>query len=97
MEFTYAIITEKTVDIDFRNIYNIQINDYFHSRFDFNQNDIESAKDYLSDDFGDNIEYYLNRIGLIDFNDCDNENVSDSIWREYNDWLDDNYNPSDFE
>lgn len=97
MKFYYSISIDKDVDIDFKDIYNIQIDDYFHSHFDFNQNDIESAKDYLSDDFGDNIEYYLHRIGLVDYNDCDNESISDCIWQEYSDWLDDNYNPSDFE
>lgn len=97
MEFYYTITEDKTVDIDFKDIYNIQIDDFLHSRCDFDPEDIELVKGYLSDDFGEDIEYYLHRIGLIDYNNCDNEEVSDCIWQEYRDWLDDNYNPSDFE
>ena len=94
MKFCYTVCLDKGVDIDLRDIYNIQIDDFFHSRFDFNQ---KSAKDYLSDDFGDNVDYYLHRIGLDDFEGCNNEEVSDYIWQEYSNWLDNNYNPSDFE
>lgn len=95
MEFYYRVTEDKTVDIDFKDIYNIQIDDFLNDRY-FDPEDIELAKGYLSDDFGDNIEYYLHRIGLIDFNDCDNESVSDCIWQEYENWLDNNYNPNDF-
>lgn len=95
MEFYYTVTEEKTVDIDFKDIYNIQIDDFLNNRY-FDPEDIELAKCCLSDDFGDNIEYYLHGIGLIDFNDCDNESVSDCIWQEYGNWLDDNYNPNDF-
>ena len=96
MEFYYTVSEEKMANIDFKDIYNIQISDFLDDRY-FDPKDIELAKGCLSDDFGDNIENYLHRIGLVDYNDCDNESISDCIWQEYSNWLDDNYNPSDFE
>ena len=95
MKFYYSVSIDKDVDIDLRDIYNIQINEFKEESY-FDPKDIEFAKGWLSDNFGDNIEYYLHQIGLDDFNDCDNESVSDYIWQEYDKWLDDNYNPFDF-
>lgn len=95
MKFCYTVCIDKDVDIDFRDIYNIQINEFKKESY-FDPKD-EYAIDWLSDNFVDNIDYYLHRIGLCDFNSCNNEEVSDYIWQEYSDWLDNNYNPSNFE
>lgn len=96
MEFYYTVSEEKMANIDFKDIYNIQIDDLLNNCY-FDSENIELAKGCLSDGFGDNIDYYLHRIGLADYNDCDNESVSDCIWQEYENWLNDNYNPNDFE
>lgn len=95
MEFYYTVSEEKMANIDFKDIYNIQISDFLDDRY-FDPKDIELAKGYLFDDFGDNTEDYLYRIGLDDFNECNNEGLLDIIWQEYGKWLDDNYNPADF-
>lgn len=93
MEFSYTILEEKTIDINFEDIYLMQ-----HALFFGNENfkDIDLTEDLLCDDFGDNIEYYLHKLGFIDFDESENEEISDVIWREYSNWLDNNYNPSDF-
>lgn len=92
MKFCYTVCID--VDIDLRDIYNIQINEFKKESY-FDPKD-EYAIGWLSDNFVDNIDYYLHRIGLDDFDCCNNEEVSDCIWQEYSDWLDDNYNSSDF-
>ena len=95
MEFSYTILAEKTVDINFEDVYRMQRICFFSDE-NFNNKDIDLAKSLLCDDFGDNLEYYLHKLGFIDFDECENEYVSDIIWREYEKWLDDNYNPADF-
>jgi hypothetical protein len=89
MEFTYTIFEEKTVDINFEDIYLMQ-----HALFFDNLKDIDL--DFLYNNFGDNLEYYLHKLGFIDFIEEENEYESDVICKEYGYWLDDNYNPSDF-
>lgn len=89
MEFTYIIFEEKTVDINFEDIYLMQ-----HALFFDYLKDIDL--DFLYNDFEDNLEYYLHKLGFIDFIEEENEYESDVICKEYGYWLDDNYNPSDF-
>lgn len=89
MKFTYTIFKEKTVDINFEDIYLMQ-----HALFFDNLKDIDL--DFLYNNFGDNLEYYLHKLGFIDFIEEENEYESDVICKEYGYWLDDNYNPSDF-
>ncbi len=94
MEFSYTILEEKTVDINFEDVYKIQCGSFSD---DENFKDPDLVEGILCDDFGDNLEYYLHKLGFIDFDESENEYVSNIIWREYEKWLDDNYNPSDFE
>lgn len=93
MEFSYTILGEKTVDINFEDVYKMQHALSFDDE-DFKDPDL--VEGLLYDDFGDNLEYYLHELGFIDFDECENENISDIIWKEYGNWLDNNYNPSDF-
>lgn len=103
MEFPYIIIEEKIANINFEDIYKLQVKEFIDNWFEFdNPEDIEDVIVCLYEIFEDNVDTYLSEIGFedicknYDYYDDVNGCIINDICTEYYKWLDDNYNPADF-
>lgn len=80
---TYSIPISTTIDIniDFKTIYNIIVNEYSGQ---------EITDDEIWYVFGDNILYYLNMSGIDISKFDDDDSVFDEIWYDFDKWLKNN-------
>lgn len=89
MKFSLFRVTKEPVEVSFDKIYSEQIKE-------LRREDVEDEYD-LEYDLLDEIEYYLNRIGINDLLYEENEDVFSDIGKEYEKWLiKDNFDISDF-
>lgn len=77
----YPIIvkTEKEIEIDFKKIYDCIRNEYPDA-------DIY----YIGDTFGDNFDYYLEKVFQFNFLGELDADAVEAIWKDFYDWLETN-------
>ena len=91
MKFSFVRLTCDSIDVSFDKIYSQQ-NKELRGEL------ILSNVNYLIDDLSENIVYYLGKLGINDLLvDYENEDVFNEVCKEYEKWLKDNFNISDFE
>lgn len=98
MEFQFQKVVRFNVDIDFKKIHDTVIKDIAEIYEEF-------SWDVVYDHFGDNVEYYLEKLfdiecGYFKDDECgekilfeDNEGVMDYIVDEFYNWLEKKYEP----
>jgi len=90
MKFPFIRLTWDQIDIDFGKIYSQQNKELPREFID------DDAIYYLINDLSENIVYYLGIIGINDLLDGENEDTFNGIRKEYEKWLKDNFDISDF-
>lgn len=90
MKFLFSRLTWDSIDVDFDKIYSQQNKKLPREFID------DDAIYYLIDDLSENIVYYLDRIGINDLLDSENEDTFNEVCKEYEKWLKDNFDISDF-
>lgn len=79
--YQYQVIVEKELQIDFEQIYNYVLKDYIEDvKEDLNNIDLNSIDQYdIINDFGDNADYFIEKIYGIAFTDCNSDTYVD-VW-----------------
>lgn len=90
MKFLFTRLTWDPINVDFDKIYSLQNKELPRKFID------DDAIYYLIDDLSENIVYYLGRIGINDLLDGENEDNFNEVCKEYEKWLKDNFDISDF-
>ena len=89
MKFALVRLVKEPIEVSFDKIYSQQIKELRREK-------VEDEYD-LEYDLLDEIEYYLNKIGINDLLYEENEDVFSDIGEEYRKWLEkDNFDISDF-
>ena len=101
--YQYQVIVEKELQIDFEQIYNYVLKDYVEDvKEDLNNIDLDSIDQYdIINDFGDNADYFIEKIygiTLIDRNSDayvdeilhDNMYLLDTIADDFGKWVEEN-------
>ena len=91
MKFLFIRITCDPINVRFDKIYSQQ-NEELRGELI-----LDDAIYYLVDDLSENITYYLGIIGINDLVDGENEDTFNEVCKEYEKWLKDNFDISDFE
>jgi hypothetical protein len=80
--YQYQVVVEKELQIDFEQIYNYVLKDYIEEvKEDLNNIDLNSIDQYdIIDDFGDNTDYFIEKIYGITFTDRNSDTYVDEVW-----------------
>lgn len=90
MKFSFVRLTCDPINVSFDKIYSLQSKEL---RKEFI---LDDAIYYLVNDLSENTIYYLERIGIDDLLDGENEDTFNEVCKEYEKWLKDNFDISDF-
>ena len=94
MKYTIQVIKDVEIDVDFQKIHDLIRNEYIGNGW--TSEELNNDWERIGEEFGDNAEYYLNKIGIKDFNYGsmleENYDITwDSIADDFYNWLEEKY------
>ena len=94
MKYTIQILKDVEFDVDFQKIHDLIRDEYIDNGWAPEELDNDWGR--IGEEFGDNVEYYLNQIDITNFDydamiEDEYDHTCDSISDDFYDWLEEKY------